>query len=156
MYILLIMKRGVNQAELLQCVECTCFSIRKASRAITQLYEGMMQPTGLRATQFTLLVVLAHAGSTNITRLGQSMVMDRTTLTRTLKPLAKQGLITIGPGKDQRTRWVALTAQGQRALAKALPLWEKAQAHVINRLGEERWRGLMVDLATTVSLARAS
>jgi DNA-binding MarR family transcriptional regulator len=150
------MKSRVGHAELVQCIECTCFSVRKASRAITQFYEGMLQPTGLRATQFGLLVVLAHTGPANITHLGRALVMDRTTLTRNLKPLAKKGFITIGLGEDQRTRSVALTTQGHQALAKALPLWVKAQAHVVNRLGQERWRRLMADLSATVALARAS
>ena len=150
-----IMLSHRSRSELVKCFDCACFNIRKASRAVTQLFDGMLQPSGLRSTQFTLLVVLSHAGPITITRLGQTLVMDRTTLTRNLKPLANQELVKIGPGKDQRTRVVALTPRGQGALAMAFPLWEKAQASVIKRLGRERWSSLLADLSATVALARA-
>jgi DNA-binding MarR family transcriptional regulator len=148
------MRSQPTQSELAKCTECACFNIRKASRAVTQLYDEMLQSSGLRVTQFTLLVVLARAGSITITRLGQRLVMDRTTMTRNLKPLANQGLITIESGQDQRTRIVTLTASGREALAKAFPLWEKAQTHVVERLGRKRWSILLSDLSATVTLAR--
>lgn len=141
------------RSELAKCTECACFNIRKASRAITQFYDGMLQSSGLRVTQFTLLVVLASAGSVTITRLGQMLVMDRTTMTRNLKPLVNQGLITIEAGQDQRTRVATLTASGRDALAKAFPLWEKAQTSVVTRLGRKRWSTLLDDLSATVALA---
>ncbi|HEY9847811.1 MAG TPA: MarR family transcriptional regulator, partial [Candidatus Caenarcaniphilales bacterium] len=88
---------------------CACFNLRKASRAVTQLYDKVLQPSGLLATQFTLLSAIALTGSVTITRLAQELVMDRTTLARNLKPLERQGLIQIKPGQDQRTRIVTLT-----------------------------------------------
>lgn len=150
------MTSRLAQSDLAQCAECACFNIRKASRAVTQLFDGVLQPSGLRATQFALLVVLSLGGPTTITRMGQMLVMDRTTLTRNLKPLVKQGLITVGPGKDQRTRVVTLTALGRNALAKAFPLWQKAQAHVVSRLGPELWRSLLADLSAMVALGRVN
>lgn len=81
--------------------------------------------------------------------------MDRTTLTRNLKPLERQGLIEIKPGQDQRTRVVALTAEGCEALAKAIPLWEQAQARIVEGLGH-RWSTLLSDLSDTVLLAHKS
>jgi len=134
--------------------ECVCSNIRKAARAVTQLYDGILKPSGLRVTQFALLAVLASAGPTTITRLGQILVMDRTTMTRNLKPLVNQGLITIEAGQDQRTRVVALTASGREALAKALPLWEKAQTRVVEGLGRQRWSTLQADLSAVIALAR--
>lgn len=88
-----------------------------------------------------------------MTRLAKRGVMDRTTLTRNLKPLERQGLIRIGLGKDQRTRVVTITPEGQEVLAQALPLWKKAQARVIKELGPERWNSLKADLGEVVSLA---
>lgn len=134
--------------------ECACSSIRKAARAVTELYDGILKPSGLRVTQFALLAVLASAGSTTITRLGQILVIDRTTMTRNLKPLVNQGLITIEAGQDQRTRVVTLTSSGREALAKALPLWEKAQTRVVEGLGRQRWNTLLADLSTVIALAR--
>lgn len=134
---------------------CACFNVRKASRAVTQLYDEILQPSGLLATQFTLLVAIAIADSGTITHLAEELVMDRTTLTRNLKPLERQGLIEIKPGQDQRTRVVALTAEGCEALAKAIPLWEQAQARIVEGLGH-RWSTLLSDLSDTVLLAQKS
>lgn len=132
---------------------CACFNLRKASRAVTQLYDEILQPSGLLATQFTLVVAISIAGSTTITRLAEDLVMDRTTLTRNLKPLERQGLIEIASGQDQRTRVVALTAEGREALAKAIPLWEQVQASVVEGLGQNRWSTLLSNLSATVLLA---
>ena len=152
----LIMQKQLSRSDLAKCFDCACFNIRKASRVVTQLFDGTLQPSGLRATQFTILVVLSEAGSITITRLGRMLVIDRTTLTRNLKPLSNRGLITIGTGKDQRTRMVTLTARGREAMAKAFPLWRKAQATVVKRLGHDRWSRLLADLSATVPLARAN
>ena len=131
---------------------CACFNLRKASRRVTQLYDEILQPSGLLATQFTLLVAIALAGSVTITHLAEELVMDRTTLTRNLKPLERQGLIEIAPGQDQRTRVVTLTASGREALVKAIPLWEQAQASVVEGLGQNRWSTLLSNLSDTVLL----
>lgn len=131
---------------------CACFNLRKASRTVTQLYDEILQPSGLLATQFTLLVAIAISCSATITRLSEELVMDRTTLTRNLKPLERQELIEIAPGQDQRTRVVTLTARGREALAKAIPLWEQAQASVVEGLGQNRWNTLLSNLSDTVLL----
>jgi len=81
--------------------------------------------------------------------------MDRTTLTRNLRPLEKQGLIRIEPGEDRRERQVRLTARGQRALATAFPLWEKAQARVAAGFSQERLRRLFTELADLRAVGRA-
>jgi DNA-binding MarR family transcriptional regulator len=133
---------------------CACFAIRRASRAVTQLYDEVLQPSRLRVTQFTVLVALSLAGPVPITRLGDRLVMDRTTLTRNLRPLQKQGWIATAPGEDGRVRVVTLTTQGERALAKALPLWRQAQARIVGRLGAGRLARLQGDLSELVALAR--
>lgn len=148
------MQNPANQLDLTRCAECACFNIRKASRAVTALFDGILQPSGVRGTQFALLVVLSLGGPTTITRMGQMLSMDRTTLTRNLKPLLKQGLITIDSGTDQRTRVVTLTAAGRDALSKAFPLWQRAQAQVVGRLGPDRWRSLLSDFSAMVALSR--
>ncbi len=132
---------------------CTCMNVRKASRVITQLYDEALQPSGLLVSQFNLLVALASAGSMTMTRLAEVLVMDRTTLTRNLKPLERGGLVQIQPGEDQRTRVVNLTEAGCAALAKALPLWEKVQVSVVEELGQEQWSLLLQGLSKLVSLA---
>jgi DNA-binding MarR family transcriptional regulator len=85
-------------------------------------------------------------------QLAQYLVMDRTTLTRNLKPLEREGLIQINPGKDKRTRLISLTPEGIEALQKALPLWELSQSSMISQLGKERWESLMSHLSDTTDL----
>ncbi|WP_424101859.1 MarR family winged helix-turn-helix transcriptional regulator [Moorena producens] len=133
--------------------QCTCFNLRKATRVVTQIFDDKLRPSGLRATQFSILAVMAGAKSSTINKLAQTLAMDRTTLTRNLKPLEKQGLIEISPGEDRRTRLVALTAKGQENLTQALPLWEQAQTEVIEKLGVGPWHNLLERLTETVSIA---
>lgn len=132
---------------------CTCFNLRKATRVLTQVFDEQMKPSGLLITQFTILVAIARVGSGTINDLADRLVMDRTTLTRNLKPLEREGLITIQPGEDRRLRIISLTLKGHNALATALPLWEQAQASVIDGLGEQQWSLLLKALSDTVSLA---
>lgn len=134
---------------------CACFNVRKAARAVTSLYDEVLRSTGLRATQVTLLMVIASAGSATISRLAEILVMDRTTLTRDLKPLEEQGLITIIAGEDRRTRQVQMTEAGQAKLHAVIPLWQQAQARVItDGLGYERWSALYDELQDVVRLAQ--
>ncbi len=150
------MSREIDMSELAECSNCACFNLRKAARAVTQLYEEILRPTGLRATQFSLLVATKLFGPITVTRLAEMGVIDRTTLTRNFKPLVKQGYIEVVLGKDRRTRVVSLTGRGREALRKALPLWKKAQARVVKELGQERWSSLQSNLREVVSLAHKS
>ena|SRR6266545_4538829 len=135
---------------------CACFNIRKTARAITNLYDTVLQPTGLRSTQATLLMAIAVAGTPTISRLAEYLVMDRTTLARDLKPLEDQGLVRITPGGDRRTRQVQLSDVGRAKLREIIPLWEQAQARIIAAgLGHERWSKLYDELQEVVRLAQA-
>ncbi len=135
---------------------CACFNIRKTARAITNLYDTVLQPTGLRSTQATLLMAIAVAGTPTISRLAEYLVMDRTTLARDLKPLEDQGLVRITPGGDRRTRQVQLSDVGRAKLREIIPLWEQAQAKIIAAgLGHERWSKLYDELQEVVRLAQA-
>jgi DNA-binding MarR family transcriptional regulator len=133
---------------------CACFQVRKAARAITKLYEEMLRSIGLRATQFSLLMATRVLGPVTVVKLAQVTVMDRTTLTRNLQILAKRKLVQIKPGEDRREREVTLTASGIEVLAKAVPLWEKAQDRVRQGLGEEKMSNLMEGLSEMTSLLR--
>ena len=133
---------------------CTCAALRQAARAVTQLYDGALRPAGLKATQFTLLATLAQTGGLPLTRLAAALVMDRTTLTRNLKPLLAKGLVRVDHGEDQRVRRIALTEAGKGALERAIPLWRTAQSRLVDALGPARWSGVLADLRETVALAR--
>jgi DNA-binding MarR family transcriptional regulator len=145
----------LQRAELAHCTSCACFNLRKVTRAVTQLYDEMLRPAGLRVTQFSLLVAVRLAGPVGVTRLAELTVMDRTTLTRNLELLQRQGLIEVTAGADRRSRIVTLTAQGNAAIAQALPFWKKAQSHVVNSLGQERWAGMLTELGELVALTHA-
>lgn len=140
--------------DLAKCMEigqtCACYKVRKAARAITQLYDEALRPSGIRATQFSLLMATKVMGPVNVMKLAKATVMDRTTLSRNLKLLQKRGMVTIKPGEDQRLREIALTAQGEKALQQALPLWQEAQDRVAAGLGKEKTENLLNDLAALI------
>ncbi len=135
---------------------CTCFNLRKAARAVTQLYDATLEPSAIRATQFSLLATLRFAGKLPISRLAEAIVMDRTTLTRNLRPLEKHGLVAVAPGRDRRTREVRLTARGRKRLARAVPLWRKAQAHMSRALGAARRGRLLSELDLAIAAAHGA
>jgi DNA-binding MarR family transcriptional regulator len=114
-----------------------CASLRRASRALTQLYEDALRPTGLRATQFTVLQTLSIAGEVTQGELGQILAMDSTTLTRTLTIMSRHGWIAKRRGEDRREWRMRLSEAGETQLKKALPHWEKAQKQLRRQLGEE-------------------
>lgn len=126
---------------------CPVFNIRAAARIITQLFDEELKPSGLQVTQFAVLVGIASMESPTINQLAQGMVMDRTTLTRNLKPIESQGLIRIKKGIDKRTSNVELTAKGKTALHKTLPYWENARAKFSDELGVKFVQGLLKDLS---------
>ena len=121
---------------------CTCSRLRRAARAVTQLYDDALAPVGLRVTQFSLLRTLQRHGTLTIGDLATHNLLDRTALSRNLDPLAERKLLTIVPGRDARKREVTLTRHGIAALAAAVPHWERAPREVIRSLGRERLDGL--------------
>ena len=122
---------------------CLCASLRRASRALSQLYEEALRPLGLRGSQFTILQVLSLAGEVNQGELGQMLAMDSTTLTRTLAIMSRHGWIARRPGKDRRVTLIRLSAAGNTLLERAEPYWEEVQARVKKKLVGGRWDELM-------------
>jgi DNA-binding MarR family transcriptional regulator len=132
---------------------CTCGELRKAARAITLLYDNALKSSGLLSTQLNVLDVICNSDSTKISDLSGKQGMDRTTLTRNLSVLERQGFIKISPGRDHRTRIVTATQKGHNAVAKALPLWNEVQDKVKQQMGENSWRELMQNLGHFVTVA---
>jgi DNA-binding MarR family transcriptional regulator len=143
-----------DQATLAAVQRCTCFNLRKAARAVTQLYDEHMRPTGLRATQFSLLMVVLGARKVSMSDLAELAVLDRTTLKRNLELLEREGLVRIQPGEDARVREVSLTAAAQKKLASALPYWTRAQHQVTRKLGQTRSDQLLSNLSAAVGAAQ--
>jgi len=132
--------------------ECTGQSLRRATRTISRIYDETLAPSGLRGTQFSLLIALSFFEQAPLLRVAEELSLDRTTLTRNLQPLERAGLVASSPGKDQRVRLLRLTEAGRRALQRAYPLWEKAQAKVVKALGQGRWMTLLQGLDATSRL----
>jgi DNA-binding MarR family transcriptional regulator len=141
--------------DFLCCVDCVGFNLRKATRAVTQLYDEMLRPVGIRGTQYSLLVVLKIMGPVLVTDLAEKIVMDRTTLSRNLEVMEKQGLVNVAPGEDRRTRRVTITESGSAILLEAYPLWQQAQAKIRESMGEERLQALMADLSALIEASQA-
>jgi DNA-binding MarR family transcriptional regulator len=131
---------------------CVCGRLRRAARALTQLYDDTMAPAGLRITQFSLLRTLAQNGPLRINALATLALLDRTALSRNLEPLAAEGLVRIAAGRDARTREVSLTRAGDAMLAKATPYWRRAQAQVARQLGRESIDALVLLLGNVEEL----
>jgi DNA-binding MarR family transcriptional regulator len=125
---------------------CAVMNFRQVTRVVTAHFDDALRPTGLRATQLNLLVVIEGAFATTVTDLAAILAMDRTTLTRNLKLLRARGLVEA----DR----IALTSKGRKAAAAALPLWEVAQAGIVQGLGERRWAALLAELAATRTVVR--
>lgn len=116
---------------------CHCLNIRRASRAVTQLYDKFVGQSGLKLAQYSLLRHLEAVEPATITALAKIMRIDRTTLSRNMKPLLEAGLIIVNSGEDPRSRQVMLTETGKAAIASANKLWDKAQAALEEYLGKE-------------------
>ncbi len=125
---------------------CGCLNLRKAARAATQLFDHILEPAGVRATQFTLLIALSSVSAKTLTEMAATLVMDRTTLTRNLKPLEKMGLIASVSLTDRRSRGYSLTEKGRHTLEIGMPLWEQAQQQLVSGLGDDRFNNLVAEL----------
>jgi DNA-binding MarR family transcriptional regulator len=137
------MGRVTTEREIL--ASCACHRVRTAARAVTRAYDEALRPVGLRATQLSVLVAAAADEPVSISALAKLMGMDRSTLTRNLRPLEAEGLIRLGDEGWRRSRTLEITKQGRARLREAVPLWEKAQQTLRARLGERSW-----DLVRTV------
>lgn len=130
-----------------ECASCVCAGVRRAARTLTRHYENHMRGTGLRGTQFSMLVVLARGGALPIGRMAKLLGVERTTLTRNLRPLEKKHWVKITGDADGRVHSVAITPQGEAVARAALPHWRAAQASVGPKLKELRLAQLLARAA---------
>ena len=133
---------GMSESQI-PTLPCFCASLRRASRALTQLYDHALRPTGLRPTQFTILQALSLAGEVPQGKLGRILALDSTTLTRTLEIMRRNNWVAMRYGNDRRERWLSLAKSGEVQLQRALPRWEKVQSRLRRRFGNKRWNDYM-------------
>lgn len=130
---------------------CNALALRKASRYVTGVYDQALSAAGLRVTQFSILYKLAALGALTVNRMAAELVMDRTTLTRNLKPLERDALVASGPSAtDRRERIISLTPAGQAKMDAVLPLWRQAQQTFEHHFGPARANDLRVLLQAVV------
>ncbi|MCC5960097.1 MAG: winged helix DNA-binding protein [Rhodobacteraceae bacterium] len=136
----------------IMAADCLCFRARRAARAITRAYDAALRPTGLQATQVTLMnaIALGPDGAQPMGRLSELLALEISTLTRNLGALEKADLVAIGRSEtDRRVRVVRLTDAGKGRLAGALPYWKQAHAEIVATLGADTAAALHAALDAT-------
>jgi DNA-binding MarR family transcriptional regulator len=133
--------------------DCNCLAVRQAARHVTQFYDRLLAPSGLRTTQFSILATLRRSGPMTINALAAEMVMDRTTLGRNILPLQRDGLIAVAPGsRDRRSKELRLTEAGEARFRAAMEGWADAQRRFEAAFGAARtaeMRALLHAVAAT-------
>jgi DNA-binding MarR family transcriptional regulator len=132
---------------------CASLNFRRTARAVTKLYDLAFQGTGIRSTQFTILIGVAKVQPVSISALGEILVIDSTTLTRSLAKLQKQGLLTVSKRAARRQRFVSLTEAGVKSLEDSLPGWRAAQERFVKAVGSEFWLGFRSELERLAHVA---
>jgi DNA-binding MarR family transcriptional regulator len=138
----------------MELLQCNCSFLRSATRALSQAYDEVLRPSGLRMTQFSMLSRAAAVGEMPVGELADLMAMDRTTLGRNLQPLEREGLIEIKVGVDRRERLVVVTQAGKKALNLAMPLWESIHQRFESKFGKRDAKALRDSLKRIVSIGR--
>ncbi|HEY4373530.1 MAG TPA: MarR family transcriptional regulator [Burkholderiales bacterium] len=134
------MVKASQIAESEYALGCTCFYLRSAARRATQVYDEYLAAAGLTVNQYSLLSKLSRHAGVSVSRFAEVMSMERTTLTRNLKPLQAAGWLEIE--SVGRTRALALTRAGAAKLTESIPLWQEAQSRVNQMLGARTQRSL--------------
>lgn len=132
---------------------CGCFNLRRAARAVTRLYDSVLEPGGLRSTGFVSLAFIRAEGTISLPSLARALGVDRSTLTRNLRPLERQGLVRVSRAVNARMSSARVTAKGEQVLTRCVPMWKAAQARFEACVGAQRWAGVLAGLDT---IARAA
>src|SRR5262252_6368822 len=131
---------------------CAAYQFRRTSRAVARLYDAAIASSGLRSTQFAILTAIAKLQPISMSRVGEILVIEPATMTRSVRLLAKDGLIEIAPRGVRRQRLLTLTLKAEKALAVAVPLWREAQARFLAALGRH-WKELQDELEHAAEVA---
>jgi DNA-binding MarR family transcriptional regulator len=146
------MAKGNGSRKAIPLLPCTCANLRRASRAVTRLYNDEMQRHDIEVTQFTLLMVLEQAGELSQGKLGQLLALDSTSLTRMLRLLNRRGWIQEKEGEDRRFRLIRLTTAGRSKYQQTVPHWRRAQ----ERLGAELGKRALAQLGGLLAQVTAA
>jgi DNA-binding MarR family transcriptional regulator len=150
------MKKTSQQLDPQTCQEmgrsCLGFNLRKADLAVMQIFDEEVRSLDLRCTQFGLLMVARVMEPVALSQLSDHLGIDRTTLSRNLKPLEKRGLVRVVSGEDRRERKLSLTPEGHRLLLKAHSAWSRTQARLVKLIGKTELDRLVDQLQKVTAL----
>jgi len=132
---------------------CAALNLRKTSRVVTALYDSALVSSGPSSTQVTILIAVAKSEPVPVGVLAKILLTDRTTLTRNLSLLSRDGLVSVSPCSAMRRRLVSLTFKGTAALARSIRRWRKIQTHFVGSFGEPRWKQTQKALEELAAIA---
>lgn len=121
------MQNKTDNTPALDPIDCNCQAIRQTARRVTQFYDAHLAPLGLKTSQYSILAKLNRLGPLSINEMAEVMAMDRTTTSRAIQPLERNGLVKIEAAEDGRKRVIDLTATGRERAREGLTAWKKAQ-----------------------------
>ena len=147
------MKKRISHLDLTGTGYCASLNFRRTARAVTRIYDAALQESGIRSTQFAILVGIAKEQPVSIGKLADILVIDGTTLTRSLRLLRKEGLVAISNRSTMRQRFLRVTPRGKRVLARSVPLWRAAHERFVASVGSSYWVDLRNELERLAHLA---
>ena len=148
-------KQQIPGLDLSGTATCGSFNLRRTARAVTRFYDLAFQGCGIRSTQFTILVGIGKTQPTPISALAELLVIDRTTLSRSLRLLKKAGLLRVSERSVKRQRFLTLTPRGERVLKRSLPAWREAHQRFVEALGADYWAKFRGELEQLARIARS-
>ena len=135
---------------------CVCANLRKKTRVVTQLYDKLLQPTGLKVTQYSMLAHIDLQQAVSISRLGEILQLDQTTITRNINLLKQHGYVELKRDtNDARTKKITLTEKGLEKLHEAAPIWQGIQDRIIEDIGTEKYADFYDTLRTMQKIIQA-
>ena len=126
---------------------CYCIVLRKASRRLTSLYDEALAPFGINLAQYSLLKNVVRNAPVSLTELARLLDLDRSTVGRNARVMARMGLLAMASGEDQREQTLSPTERGREVLAAAVPVWERVQEDIEAKLGPQKAEQLQSLLA---------
>jgi DNA-binding MarR family transcriptional regulator len=136
-------------------LSCACEALRRSSRAVTQFYDLVLAPSGLKATQFISLRAIDEAGEIAQHQFARQYAVAVETLSRRLGALRRKELVKVRTGCKHGEQLYSLTEKGKAILNHARPYWDRAEDRLKTTLGDNEWRLILI-LADRVVLAAAA
>ncbi|MFV8408352.1 MarR family winged helix-turn-helix transcriptional regulator [Vibrio harveyi] len=118
---------------------CVFTTVRKANRVLFRLYQDALSSTGISIVQLSILRALERHGPLPLVRLADDLVMERTSLYRTIDPLVEANMIIVSKAEIGRTKIAKLTSKGEKTIERVMPYWAIAQEYILSELGDADW-----------------